>query len=326
MKREKVSVSEPGLVAPGVIRGEPADPQWYYWVDRYVVSRASEKGLALNTIEAYSKDLEQFRVYLEMIQRGISSLDPAVIKGFLSYLHDQGYSRPTIARKHSAVRSFLRFLSREGKLAANPAKGIPTIKLERKIPDFLYEDEVLKLLSIPDRTTPLGLRDRAILETLYATGLRVGELVSLDVEDVDYSLGYVQVVGKGGKERFVPLGSMAISALGDYLERARPTLIAKNRKAAVDSGPLFVNLRGGRLSTRGVRLILDRIIRKEASLRKISPHTLRHSFATHLLEHGADLRAVQEMLGHASVSTTQIYTHVTKKRLKEVYDKYFPRA
>lgn len=326
MKRERALGYGPEGAVPDGIRGEPTDPQWHYWVDRYIISRASERRLALNTIEAYSNDLEQFRVYLEVQRREIPSLDPGVIKGFLSHLHDLGYSRSTIARKHSAVRSFLRFLSREGILATNPAKGIPTIKLERKIPDFLYEDEVRRLLSVPDPITPLGLRDRAILETLYATGLRVGELVSLDVEDVDYSVGYVQVVGKGGKERFVPLGSMAISALGDYLERARPALIKGNRRAARDSGPLFVNHRGGRLSARGVRLILDRIIGREATLRRISPHTLRHSFATHLLERGADLRAVQEMLGHASVSTTQIYTHVTKRRLKEVYDRYFPRA
>lgn len=326
MERENTPARNHEVQDAGFGRREWNDPEWYYWVDSYIVSRASERGPALNTIESYSKDLEQFKVFLESMGRGISSLDTACIRGFLSFLHDKGYSRSTISRKHSAIRSFLKFLTREGKLPKNPAKGMPGIKLERKIPEFLYENEIKSLLAVPDIRTVLGLRDRALLETLYGTGLRVSELVSLDIEDVDYSVGYVQVVGKGGKERFVPLGSVAISVLGKYLEESRPHLAKRNKNTGIESGPLFLNNRGKRLTARGVRVILDRMIDEVKVSKRVSPHTIRHSFATHLMENGADLRAVQEMLGHASVSTTQIYTHVTKKRLKEVYDRFFPRS
>jgi site-specific recombinase XerD len=248
-------------------------------------------------------------------------MDVSTVRRFLAYLHDQGYSKRSIARKHSALRSFMRFLVREGHLTLNPAAMIPLIKKGRPLPGFLYSPDVERLIESQDISSPLGTRDRAILETLYGAGLRVAELVSLDLGDVDSSVGYVQVVGKGGKERFVPLGSKAIEALGLYFARGRSRLARNPGERA-----LFLNARGSRLTDRGVREIMTRCSRKAGLAGAPSPHTLRHSFATHMLDAGADLRSVQEMLGHASVSTTQIYTHVTKERLKEVYLRAHPRA
>jgi integrase/recombinase XerC len=213
-------------------------------------------------------------------------------------------------------------------VGSNPVAGVQTPKLERRLPVFLDEEEIGGLLSQPDTTTPLGLRDRALLELLYATGLRVGELVALNRGDIDYSDGWVVVLGKGRKERAVPVGSEALQALGNYLEHGWPhlRLRAPAAEQAVPEGrqPLFLNKAGGRLSDRSVRRLLNRYIDQLALARHISPHKIRHSFATHLLNHGADLRAVQEMLGHASLSTTQIYTHVTL-RLRQQYLQAHPR-
>lgn len=251
------------------------------------------------------------------------------IRSYLAFLQSQQFSRRTIARKLSCLRSFYKYLLKSDLVASNPVAGVHTPKLERRLPVFLDEEEVGGLLSQPDTSTPLGLRDRALLELLYATGLRVSELVALNRGDIDYSDGWVVVYGKGRKERAVPVGSEALQALGAYLAGAWSEL--RSRAPAGEQAlpearqPLFLNKLGTRLSDRSVRRLLDRYIEQLALNRHISPHKLRHSFATHMLNRGADLRALQEMLGHASLSTTQVYTHVTTQRLRQQYLKAHPR-
>lgn len=256
-------------------------------------------------------------------------VDHLTIREFLAYLQRQEFSRRTIARKISCLRSFYKYLCRQDLLEANPVVGVHTPKLEKKLPVFLFEEEVGELLGQPDSTTLLGMRDRALLEILYATGMRVSELVSLNRTTVDASDGWVIIYGKGRKERAVPVGSQALQALGVYLERSWPHLLAKapldQQSLPLQQQPLFLNKVGGRLSDRSVRRLLDGYIHKMALSRHISPHTIRHSFATHLLNNGADMRSVQDLLGHSSLSTTQIYTHVTKERLRQEYLGAHPR-
>jgi len=251
------------------------------------------------------------------------------IRSYLAFLQRQEFSRRTIARKLSCLRSFFKYLVLSDLVASNPVAGVHTPKLERRLPVFLDEEEIGGLLSQPDTGTPLGLRDRALLELLYATGLRVSELVGLNRGDIDYSEGWVIVWGKGRKERAVPVGSEALQALAHYLRDGWPVLRSRapsgEQSVPEAHQPLFLNKLGGRLSDRSVRRLLDRYIRQLALSRQISPHKIRHTFATHMLNHGADLRAVQEMLGHASLSTTQIYTHVTTQRLRTEYLRAHPR-
>lgn len=236
-----------------------------------------------------------------------------------------GNSRRTIARKMAALRSFFRFLCREKHVDRNPLEGISTPKVGRQLPRFLHIDEVTSTLEGPTADTPLGRRDRALLEVLYAAGLRISEVTGLNLEDVDASVGVVMVTGKGGKERLVPIGSEAIRALGKYMEEGRGRLLSKRGHGGEGENALFLNRFGRRLSARGVRDIVYRYT-EVGTGRAVNPHALRHSFATHLLDNGADLRVVQEFLGHASISTTQIYTHVTKERLRRVYKETHPRA
>lgn len=321
-----------------------------------------EKNASDHTLRSYEVDLVQFAAWLHTGEathalgghkktgrrrRGASAqvhavtyhslrpsflgaeVDHLKVRAYLAYLQRQEYSRRTVARKLSCLRSFFRYLHEQNLVASNPLDGVHTPKLERKLPNFLYEEEVYRLLLLPDRTTPLGQRDWALLELLYATGLRASELVSLNVSDIDYSEGWVIVFGKGKKERFVPVGSEALSALQAYLDGGRPTL-AKRADSEMQAlpwrrQPLFLNKLGTRLTDRSVRRLLDGYVKQLAILTHVSPHTIRHSFATHLLNKGADLRAVQEMLGHVSLSTTQIYTHVTKERLREEYLLRHPR-
>jgi len=294
-----------------------------------------EKGASPLTIKSYSEDLAGFAGFLTGSAEADSApdlrqVDHLLIRSYLAVLKENGFSRRSIARKLSALRSFYKYLCRENILARNPMTGVSTPKLEKKLPEFLYPDEVELLLQMPDRSTPLGIRDVAIIETLYATGARVSELVGLDQTDVDYSDGDLRVFGKGAKQRWIPIGSMAIAALGEYLKRARPFLAEKASAGRNGVPPgsfaLFLNKNGGRLTDRGVRYVLGGYVRKAALRRHVSPHTIRHSFATHLLNNGADLRSVQELLGHVNISTTQIYTHVTKERLKREYEKAHPRA
>jgi integrase/recombinase XerC len=235
----------------------------------------------------------------------------------------QEYSRKTIARKLSGLRSFYRYLLREKMVENNPVKAVTTPKLPKALPKVLYQEEMLALLNQPDLNSPLGMRDRAILELLYASGMRVSELVGLTVDSLDLTVGVALVFGKGAKERYVPIGKSAISSLTQYLLEVRPKLLSKNQD---EHNLLFLNARGGPLTDRSVRRIVDKYVNAAAISLKASPHTFRHSFATHLLDGGADLRSVQELLGHVNISTTQIYTHVSKERLRETYYNSHPRA
>jgi integrase/recombinase XerC len=243
-------------------------------------------------------------------------------RSFLAHLAKKGLSRRSIARKLSSLRSLYRFLLREGQLAQNPFQLVSTPKVEKKLPSFLYPNEIQSFFDLPDTSTPLGMRDRLIFELLYASGIRVSELVTLTLEAVNPSMGIALVYGKGAKERYVPIGSYACDILRQYLDNGRKKLLA----GKADHGYLLLNYRGEPLSDRSVRRIVDKHVEAHALNLRVSPHTFRHTFATHLLNGGADLRTVQELLGHVNISTTQVYTHVTKERLRHVYDAAHPRA
>lgn len=281
-----------------------------------------EKNASNHTLNNYSKDLQQFADHLKQ-QRidNIAAVSYLMVRTFLARLHAQDYARRTVARKLSALRSFFNYLMREGIVETSPFNYVRTPKLDKKLPKFLYAQEMQTLLDAPDGSTPLGKRDKAILETLYASGMRVSELVQLQMNSVDLDHGIALVFGKGAKERYVPLGEYAVTAIVQYLEQARSLLLKASNERA-----LFLNYNGNRLSDRSVRRVLDKYVEQLAKARSISPHTLRHTFATHMLEAGADLRTVQELLGHENLSTTQIYTHVTKDHLQSIYNRSHPRA
>jgi integrase/recombinase XerC len=281
------------------------------------------RGLSAHTVASYGSDLHQFQVFLEESQ-GVSRLadvDVLAIRSFLAHLHASGLERSSIARKLAAIRTFFRYLTREGRIAKNPARLVSTPRLDRKIPARIEETEVGRLLEAPDAGAPLGRRDRAMLELLYATGLRVGELVAVDVSSCDFDERLLRVQGKGGKERIVPFGEPAEEALRLYLGDRRE-LVARGE----GTDALFLNSRGGRLTARSVRRLMDRYLRVAALRAGLSPHSLRHAFATHLLEHGCDLRSIQELLGHESLSTTQKYVNLSTQKLLEVYEKTHPKA
>jgi integrase/recombinase XerC len=279
-----------------------------------------ERNVSPHTIRAYGEDLTQFRRHLrEALRREArpADVDHLLIRSFLARLHERGLKKATAARKLASLRTFFRFLCREGIVERNPARPLLSPRTERRIPPHLEEAEVATLLDVPGETDA-ALRARAILELLYATGIRCAELVGLDLAEVDLDARMVRVLGKGRKERVVPFGTAAREALRAYLParaRARPQTDA-----------LFVNVHGGRLTDRSIRTIMSRRLRETALSRKVSPHTLRHSFATHLLERGADLRTIQELLGHSSLSTTQRYTHVDTHHILQIYRKTHPRA
>ncbi|WP_298434811.1 tyrosine recombinase XerC [Geobacter sp.] len=279
----------------------------------------TERNASPHTREAYRSDLDQFRQFVcgELGQAAApGAVTHLLIRRWLAQLH-RSHQKSSIGRKLAAVRALFKHLVRTGSLARNPAELVSTPKREKKVPYHLNIDEATALVEAPKAPDLLSLRDRAILETLYSCGLRVSELTGLDVGGLDLADGTVRVLGKGGKERVVPVGSHARSALGAYLAaRSHPPV----------GTPLFLNARGGRLTSRSVRRVVDNHILRLATMRRISPHTLRHTFATHMLEGGADLRAIQELLGHASLSTTQKYTHVGIDRLMEVYDRAHPKA
>ena len=281
-----------------------------------------EKGLAINTIHAYRRDLGRLIIFLE--EEGCPSLAAVTrehILAFLLVLRKEKKASSTINRHLSAIRAFFRFLVQEGRCPTDPTAHIETPKTEKKLPHVLSVAEVEKLLNAPKPTTPLGQRDQAMLEMLYATGVRVSELVTLKLDDVHLDLGFVKCMGKGSKERIIPLGQMAIEAIRLYVNNGRRIL---NKTKREDT--LFLNHHGRPLSRQGFWKIIKQYAAQAGIKKRITPHTLRHSFATHLLENGADLRAVQEMLGHADISTTQIYTHVSKVRLRDVYAQAHPRA
>lgn len=286
----------------------------------FLRSLEGERGVSVHTLAAYRRDIRQFLGFLQ--SSGIPDwheVTAQVARRYVAHL-DRRYARAAVARNLSALRTLFRYLYREGRVARNPLALIAAPKQPRRLPKFLSTDEMAAMLGAPDPLTPAGLRDRALLEVLYATGMRVGELVSLHVRDLSLS-DELRILGKGRRERIVLLGTAARDALARYLEEGRPRLLRGR-----DPGAVFLNARGGRLSDRGVRLVVDRYIRAVAFDRRISPHVLRHTFATHLLDGGADLRTVQELLGHVNLSTTQIYTHVSRDWLKKVYDRAHPRA
>jgi integrase/recombinase XerC len=297
------------------------------------------RNASAHTVRAYESDLTQLVAHVAAAS-GVRprDLDPAeldrtAIRSFLGELHKQGRSRASAARKLAAVRTFLKYLRREELISDDPGGLVATPKRDTRIPAHLSEDEMVALLAAPCGDRPLGRRDRAILELFYASGLRLSELTGLDLEDVTLSGKMVRVLGKGGKERMVPFGRPAATALRRWLEdweSVRAALPESGSDASGPAGvrdePVFLNHRGGRLSDRSVRRIIDRWIDQTALARGVHPHTLRHTFATHLLEGGADLRSIQELLGHAKLSTTQIYTAVDTERLLEVYNSAHPRA
>jgi len=291
-----------------------------------------ETNASVHTLRSYATDLEQFRSFLlskdfsideKSGDVSVEKVDHLAIRAYLSHLY-RSHKKSSLARKLAAQRSFFRYLVEEGFLAQNPAEIVATPKQEKPLPTFLPVDEVFSLLETPDRSTTWGARDRAILETLYSCGIRVSELTGLSEGDVDFSLGILKVYGKGRKERIVPIGEKALAAIREYLPQRDRILGGLGHKGR--GSPLFINPRGGRLTSRSVARILHKYILKCGLLRKVSPHALRHSFATHLLDAGADLRAIQELLGHVSLSTTQRYTHVSVDKLMEVYDRAHPRA
>ncbi|MCP4264714.1 MAG: tyrosine recombinase XerC [Candidatus Brocadiaceae bacterium] len=291
----------------------------------FVARLEHEKGFSEHTLRAYHKDLLQFDNFLKDEKRSsLESINHLLLRRFLAVLRSKNYSKTTIARKLASIRSFFKFLIREGELVANPFEMLRTPKQDKKLPHFLSITEVDVLLKTPNSTTVMGLRDMAIMETLYSTGIRVSELVGLDEGNIDFTAGMIKVQGKGKKERLVPIGSHAIKAINEYID-SKSMNKKKDEKSVSRSEPLFLNKYGNRLTARSVARSLDKYLKESGVNLLTSPHTFRHSFATHLLDKGADLRSVQEMLGHSSLSTTQVYTHVTTERLKNVYDKAHPR-
>ncbi len=292
--------------------------------DLFLSAQSDLKGASPHTVKAYAEDLRQFVEFAAA--RGVTDIhavDASLLRAYLAEMQSRNLARASRARKTAALRSFFSHLARHSLIARSPAVGLRTVKQERRLPKFLRPDEVDALLAAPDLTKPLGLRDRALLETLYASGMRAGELAALSVNDINYDEGVIRVIGKGNKERVTLLGRDAVFALQRYLRKGRPALLML---AAADDGALFVNRYGERLSDRGIRKLFDRYCTQASTHLKITPHVLRHTFATHLLSNGADLRVIQELLGHASVATTQMYTHVTTERLQEVYAQAHPRA
>ena len=296
------------------------------FIDGFISYLEVERNASPHTVRNYAEDLSQFVAFLET--EGFNfpgEINYLAIRHFLAHLKAMGYERRTIARRLSAIRSFLRYLNREGKLTDKTWIAVSTPRVGKKLPTFLYVEEMVELLNAPDTATPAGQRDKAILETLYASGIRVSELVSLNVQTLDLEQGCFIVMGKGAKERLVPLGRFAINAVREYIQTGREQLLRKD-KASDGQKALWLNKYGTRLTDRGVRRIVEKYVQKASLTANISPHSIRHSFATHLLNAGADLRSVQELLGHVNISTTQIYTHVTRDRLKEVYKTAHPRA
>lgn len=291
----------------------PAGP-----VQRYLRYLDTERNASRHTLVNYAFDLQQFLAFLH--HPPLASVTAMEIRRFVAHLSTCNLARRSIMRKLSCVRSFFRYLCREGTLDNNPAAAIPTPRLEKRLPSFLDEGQVVKLLNAPRGRKWQAWRDRAILETLYSTGMRVSELVGLNREDLDDISGTVIVRGKGKKERLCPIGNMALKAVAGYMAK-RPA-----DKTLREPRAIFVSQKGTRLTVRQIDRLLVTYVRQTGLSSTISPHSLRHSFATHLLDRGADLRSVQELLGHASLSTTQIYTHVTAQRLQKVYNQAHPRA
>ncbi|MBN2123191.1 MAG: tyrosine recombinase XerC [Deltaproteobacteria bacterium] len=301
-------------------------------IEEFLDYLRSQRGCSEHTVRNYRVDLRHFLEFLEgretssgqdTVESDLESLDFRTFRDYLGSIYGN-YRRSTVARKLSAVRSFFRFAEKRGVIRSNPAADISSPKLEKYIPNYLPVDEMFRLLEAPDKGKPLGMRDLAILEVLYSCGIRVSELAGLNVSSIDFDQRLVRVLGKGNKERVVPIGRSALKAVRGYINATLPL----RRKAERDPQgvPLFLNFRGGRLTSRSIHKVVKKYGKESGLMTEISPHSLRHTFATHLLDGGADLRSVQEMLGHVSLSTTQKYTHVSLDRLMEVYDKAHPRS
>jgi integrase/recombinase XerD len=286
---------------------------------RFLNYIAVEKGLSRNTLESYGRDLRKYFLFME--RKAHDTIGQQDVLEFLSGLSAAGNSMPSAARCLSAVRGFHRFLLTEGLSDSDPTVNIETPHGWSRLPKTLSSSDVDSLLGQPDLSTPLGIRDKAMLEVIYATGLRVSELVGLRLQDINLERGFVIVVGKGSKERAVPLGELAAGRLQEYIDRSRPLLLKGQETDA-----LFVSSRRRQVTRQMFWQRIKHYVRKAGITRNVSPHTLRHSFATHLLDNGADLRAVQAMLGHSDISTTQIYTHVSRERLKRIHEKHHPRG
>lgn len=281
-----------------------------------------EKGLAKNTLESYRRDLRKLLGFFKKLEiTELQTVSRDHITQFIMEMKKQGCATSSISRCIASIRSFFNFLLQEGLIEKNPAIELESPRMEKKLPRVLTTTEVEKLLSQPSPGEHNGLRDRAMLELLYASGIRVSELVSLNITDFEPQVGFLRCRGKGMKERIVPIGSVAINYVNEYLDKSRAKLLKKNGEPA-----LFVNHHGRRMTRQGFWKILKKYALKSNIHGDVTPHTLRHSFATHLIENGADLRSVQEMLGHSDISTTQIYTQITKRKIREVYDKTHPRA
>jgi len=302
-------------------------------IDAFIESLYSEKGYSANTAKAYRRDLHEFALFSAEKRFGegkenhrkdrisVKDIDGLLIREYLAFLHGKKNKKSSVARKLSSVRSFLKYLVKTGLLEENPADGVLTPKQEKPVPSYLTVDDIFRLLDSIADDSLLGKRNRAIFEVMYSTGIRVSELVGLNLSDIDFNRQVIRVLGKGNKERIVPVGNKAVAAITGY----RDELASELNINPDEDGPVFLNKNRGRLSARSVRRILDDLIRKCGLATPVSPHGVRHTFATHMLDAGADLREVQELLGHKSLSTTQRYTHVTIDRLMKVYDKAHPR-
>lgn len=292
------------------------------YLEQYLTHLAVERNASPYTVANYGRDIRQFLGFLK--EQRVTTLDQAdrlLLRRWLGRLQSEGLARASIARKVTEVRCFYRYLVREGMVASNPLVSLTAPKVPRRLPTFLAQDQVQALLAAPEVGSPQGLRDRAILEMLYASGVRVSEIVGLNLPQVNLTRGEVRVWGKGSKERVALLGKPAAEALAAYLDQGRPALLQGRV-----SNALFVNRFGGRMSSRSVDMLLEKYRRQVGLAATVTPHVLRHTFATHMLDGGADLRVVQELLGHARLSTTQVYTHVTQAQARRVYLRAHPRA
>ncbi|MEA3485295.1 MAG: site-specific tyrosine recombinase/integron integrase [Candidatus Aerophobetes bacterium] len=289
------------------------------WLPEFSRYLRDERNLSSHTRRGYISDIRDFLKFLNSKNKNVKEVNYSVVREYLGLLQSRGCRKPTLARRVAALRCFFHYLYLKGYLTSFPLSGLRSPKLDKRIPSFLEEDEVEKLLQTARGEDFFRCRDKAILEVLYATGMRISEMVNLDVDDVDLSEEVVKVKGKGDKERMIPLGGYAIRALRDYLKK-------REERAKPEEKGVFLNRFGSRLSDTGIRKRLIKYLKLTWFPKRVSPHTFRHSFATHLLNRGADLRSVQELLGHERLSTTQVYTHITPRRLKEVYEKAHPRA
>ncbi len=298
-------------------------------IDQFLEHLTHERNMSPHTLRNYASDLAQFRNHLCSIEKrddvDIKVIDRLTIREWMASLHDD-HKKTSVARKLASLRTFFQFLVREGIVDVNPAKLVATPKIERKLPNHLSMEDAVRFIETPDTNTDLGRRDRAIIEFLYATGIRVGELVNIDLKDIDFRERLVRVMGKRKKQRIVPFHDHALQALMHYIAETRPVFLNNCPPSTRNANAVFLNYQGTRLTTRSVGRLIDKYIKQCADIHNISPHSLRHSFATHLLDQGASLRDIQELLGHALLSTTQIYTQVSMEKMIAVYDKAHPKA